>query len=156
MNRPLGQFSLYVAMSVTVSVPSWKPHFPVDWRIMVVERIANIGIPLAIFFFFRSYDFLHFRKILVLGSLQTSLLWIVLKLAGGEFCGPGCWRWCQVTGDTLHLTRDTIHVKIILNLCKNFFCKCFDIDPLICLTFVYRAVSFIGPCHYTRQNWSEA
>ena len=33
-----------VYMPVCLSVPSQKPHFPVDWRILVIEHIANIGI----------------------------------------------------------------------------------------------------------------
>ena len=32
-------------MSLSVNV--WKPNFPVDWRILVKERIANIGILLV-------------------------------------------------------------------------------------------------------------
>ena len=32
-----------------MSVPSWKPCFSMDWRLLVKESIANIGIPLKIF-----------------------------------------------------------------------------------------------------------
>ena len=51
--KPLGRFSLQVAMSVTclsvcLSVHVWKPRFPVGWRLLVEERIANIGIPLDV------------------------------------------------------------------------------------------------------------
>ena len=34
-----------------VSVPLRKTRFPVDWRILVEERVANIGIPLDLFFY---------------------------------------------------------------------------------------------------------
>ena len=36
-------------MSVCMSVQVWKPHFPVDWRLLVEVYIANIGIPLDAF-----------------------------------------------------------------------------------------------------------
>ena len=53
LNWPTGpnQFlSCDVRVSVCLSEPSWKTCFPVDWRLLVVERIANIGIPLDFFF----------------------------------------------------------------------------------------------------------
>ena len=37
--------------NVYVSVPSWKPRFPVDWRLLIENPIANIGISLLFFFF---------------------------------------------------------------------------------------------------------
>ena len=50
-------------LSVCVCVPSRKPHFLVDWRLLVKERIANIGMPPHIsfykyicFFFFEFLD----------------------------------------------------------------------------------------------------
>ena len=55
-SHSLGRFSLSVAMSVScvcvcVSAPSRKTLFPVNWRLLVDECIANRGIPLNIFFF---------------------------------------------------------------------------------------------------------
>ena len=47
-------------------------HLIVDWRLLVEEHIANIGIPLYIF----GYIPFH-----VSGSLQTSLLCIIGELA---------------------------------------------------------------------------
>ena len=45
LDGSLSQFSLWVAMSVNcVLVPLWKACFSVDWRLLVQEHIANIGI----------------------------------------------------------------------------------------------------------------
>ena len=41
-------------LSVCVCVQSRKPRFPVDWRLMDKEDIANIGIPLDILGFLLS------------------------------------------------------------------------------------------------------
>ena len=58
-----------------VFVQSRKTCFPEDWRLLVKERIANIGIPL---------DILGFLSFLwVFGSLRTSLLSIMGELSGG-------------------------------------------------------------------------
>ena len=35
--------------SICLSVHVWKPHFPVDWKLLVEEHIAKIGIPLEVF-----------------------------------------------------------------------------------------------------------
>ena len=63
-----------------------------DWRLLVIEHIANIVIPLAIFFAF--IDFFSF--IFFFSSLQTSLLCIFDELAR-----EGVWLWLMVlvTGD---------------------------------------------------------
>ena len=51
---------------------------------MVEERIANIGIPLDIFFFLLFPCFFCVLKpIWVFGSLRTSLLCLIGELAGG-------------------------------------------------------------------------
>ena len=34
---------------VHLSVHAWKPHFPVDWRLLAKEHIDQIVIPLNIF-----------------------------------------------------------------------------------------------------------
>ena len=65
-----------MCVSVCLSVPLRKPRFPVDWRLLVKESIANICIPLEIF------GFLQFDFCLVLWSLQTSLLCMMGELAG--------------------------------------------------------------------------
>ena len=50
--------------SVCVFMPSRKTRFMVDWRLLVKERIANIGLPLEIF---RCLPFLmHFSVLIFL------------------------------------------------------------------------------------------
>ena len=39
--RPIQFISYHVCISYVI--PSWKPRFPVDWGLLVEERIANIG-----------------------------------------------------------------------------------------------------------------
>ena len=68
-----------------VFVTSRKTCFPVDWRLLVKEHIANIGILLDILCFGCFDDFLCFDIFWVFGSLQTSLLCIMGELAGGGF-----------------------------------------------------------------------
>ena len=65
-----------------------KKRFPVDWRLLVKECIANIGIPLDPWTFifcrfdvFFAFDFFSS----VLGSLQTGLLCILGELQGGGY-----------------------------------------------------------------------
>ena len=66
-------------------VPSQKKtRFPVYRRLLVEERIANIGIPLDVFVFFVvSMIFCILKNFLGFGSLQTSLLCKLGELAGG-------------------------------------------------------------------------
>ena len=45
-----------------VSLPSQKTHFPVDWRLLVEERFANIGLPPDVI------GFLLFLWLIALGS----------------------------------------------------------------------------------------
>ena len=52
-----------------------------DWRLLIIQRIANIGIPLDIFS--DSIIFKSGHIFWVFGLLQTSLLCIVRELAGG-------------------------------------------------------------------------
>ena len=66
-----------------LSVPSQKTRFPVDWRLLVEERIANIGIPLDILGFCCFKDFLRLEIFWVFGFLRTSVLCIIGELAGG-------------------------------------------------------------------------
>ena len=52
-------------------------RFFVDWRLLVEERIANIGIPLDILGSLPFEDFYNFDIFHDFGSLQTSLLCIM-------------------------------------------------------------------------------
>ena len=38
-----------ISCDVRLAVHVWKPRFPVDWRLLVKDCTANIGIPLEIF-----------------------------------------------------------------------------------------------------------
>ena len=49
-----------VLQSPCVCVPAQKPRFLVVWRLLVKERIANIGIPLGLSVFCRFNIFLGF------------------------------------------------------------------------------------------------
>ena len=99
-------FSLQVAMSLSLVCAIAKPCFPVDWRLLVKELIANIGIPLDLFGFWLFQWFVCSFNIffLVLRSLQTSLLCIIGKLAGE---GLRLWLLALVTSNTWHLTPNT-------------------------------------------------
>ena len=48
---------------VCVCVPFWEPNLPVDWTLLVAERIANIGRPLEVL------GFCHFNEIFCLNFL---------------------------------------------------------------------------------------
>ena len=75
---PIQSLSCYVCQScVGVFVPSQKTRFLVDCRLLVRERIANIGIPLDIF-----NDFLRFEIFWGVRVFVTSLLRIMGELAG--------------------------------------------------------------------------
>ena len=41
----------------TEPVHAWKPRFPVEWRLLIKDHIANVGIPVDVF------SFLPFRRI---------------------------------------------------------------------------------------------
>ena len=61
-----------------------KTRFPLDWRLLVRERIANISIPLNILrAFVVSMIFCELKLFRDFGSLQNSLLCIMGELAGG-------------------------------------------------------------------------
>ena len=93
-----------------MSVSSPKTRFQVDWRLLVEEHIAYIGILLHIFclslwWFFTLAIFFPW----VLGSLQTSLLCIIGQLTWVESVSVADGlsdRW-QVTCTTLQVTHDT-------------------------------------------------
>ena len=89
---------------LSVCVPLRKPCFPVDWRLLVKERICIIGISLKnIWCFFLLWCFSEFWIFWVFGPLHTSLLCLVGELAGGGAVAVA-------VGDTQHVTCDTLHV----------------------------------------------
>ena len=65
-----------------VCVPSRKPRFQLDRRLLVEERIANIGMPLDFFGFLLFQLFFVFYFFGVFGSLQAKLLCIMGELVG--------------------------------------------------------------------------
>ena len=100
--------------SICLSVcPHLETPLPVDWRLLVKERIANIGIPLDIseFLPIRWY-FAFWQFFLVFGSLQISLLCIVWELNRGLSVAVAVGvsdRW-QLTCDTQYAIRDMWHL----------------------------------------------
>ena len=93
--------------SVCNQSKSGNPCFSVDLRLLVAERIANIGLPLNILVFCRFNDFwvLNFSGFWVFANQPTVHSW-------GRVCGCGCWRYWQVTrnmGHVTHITHDTWH-----------------------------------------------
>ena len=75
-------YSLSCDVVRCVSVP-WPKNW-VDWRLLVEEHIANIGIHLEIFCVFFSFNDFWVLNFLGFASLQTSLLCIMGELAGGQ------------------------------------------------------------------------
>ena len=73
-----------------------------DSRLLVKERVTNIGIPLDVFGFLPSNDFLHLDVLCIFRCLRTSLLYIVGELAVGKFVAVavGVLDRRQVTRDT--------------------------------------------------------
>ena len=117
LNRPRGRFSLVVRMfACPIARNRWLRPNGWSLRLLVEERIANIGIPLHVLDFC-SFDLvLLFEFIWVLGSFQTSLLCLVGELAGGQSVAMAfgisnkwqvrCDMW-HVICDMWHLTCDT-------------------------------------------------
>ena len=111
----LGQLSLQVAMSascvsVYFCVLFQKPRFPVEWILLVEERIANIGIPLDIF------GFLQTSLICIMGELAGGGLWglhwgrtVAVGLVTGDRWNSTCKTW-YLTPDTWHLTHEMWYV----------------------------------------------
>ena len=75
------KISVCVYVCVCPCVSSRKTSFPVDWKLLVKEHIANIGIPKD--FFFLDTMIIGNLKICHFLCLQTSLLCIMGELAGG-------------------------------------------------------------------------
>ena len=69
-----------------------------DWRLLVKECIAIIGIPLEIFDFsgLMIFSILYFLASFVFANLPTVHSEVVSR---GRVCGCGCWRSWQVTCD---------------------------------------------------------
>ena len=80
-------------MCVCLPVPLQKTHFPVDWRLLVEEQIAYIGIPLDVFGFLLFRFFFGFRIFWVLGSLQFNQPTVHNGgVSRGKVCGCGRWH----------------------------------------------------------------
>ena len=107
---------------VCVCVPSQKPLFPVDWRLLVEEHVANIGISQDVFGFlpFQWYfAFQFFWGFLGFANQPTMHNW---RVSRGRVCGcdtghnnpwhcfipppPFCaiWYWCYYP----HMLRDLV------------------------------------------------
>ena len=66
-------------------VPLQKPRFSVNWRLLIEECIANIGIPLDFLCFCHFNDFWCFVIFPGFWVLANSLLCIMGELAGGWY-----------------------------------------------------------------------
>ena len=67
-----------------MSAPSWKRHLPVDWRFLVEESNAIIGISQSLFVVLKVLIiFQVWKPFRVVESLKTRLLCLVGELAGG-------------------------------------------------------------------------
>ena len=91
-----------------------KTRFLMDGSHLVEDSIANNGKPLDIFllFFVVLLILCILKHILVLGSLQASLLYIMGELAVGASVAVAVGvseKW-QVTDDVQHVTHDIWHV----------------------------------------------
>ena len=84
-------------------------------RLLIEERIAYIGIPLDVFAVCLFWYFFCFLTCFgVLGSLQTSLLCIVVELVWGGSVAAAvsvCDR-CHMTSDKWQVISDKWHVKL--------------------------------------------
>ena len=126
--RPIQSIScnvrdLYVVTCLW-SVHVWKPHFPVDWRLLVEERIANNWHNWRFQDFAFSMIFWDFDIFLGFWSWQTSLLCLAEEIAGGRSVAVAVgvsdmWQvTCKtglVTCYTWHVTSDTWHVFLLLS-----------------------------------------
>ena len=102
LNRPTGPIQSLRrdvrVSSVCVSVPSRKTRFPENWRLLVEEYIANIGMPLNVF------SFLLFWWFSVFWNFWTGV-WCVAVAVAVSVSDK-----CQVTGDMRHVIPDTWHM----------------------------------------------
>ena len=69
-----------------------KTRFPVDWRLLVKERIANIGTPVDVFGFLLLQYFLMFRFFACFGVFVNQPTVHNVGLSRGRVCGGCCWR----------------------------------------------------------------
>ena len=77
---------------VCLCVPLRKTRFPVDWRLLVKECIANISVPLNVFGFFAGLIiFLHFQYFFGY-FVFASHLTVHKGVVSSGVCGCGGWR----------------------------------------------------------------
>ena len=83
-----------------------------DWRLLVKERIVNIGIPLDISGFCCFNDFLYLEYFLGFGFLPNQPTVHMGELAGGGSAAVavGVSDRCKVTCNMRHMTLDTQHL----------------------------------------------
>ena len=81
-----------ISCDVRLSVPSWKPRFSVDWRLLVKEHIANISIPLDVLFFAVLLIFCILKKKFFFGVFANHSTVHSGGVSRGRVCGCGCWR----------------------------------------------------------------
>ena len=119
LNPPLSQLSLDVTMSVCylsfcLLIPSWKPRFPVDWRLLVDERIANIArlfqptATVAIFWWASSALIEYTKDEIPQQELEIEVYLSFLLGSPADFLGsgPGCVE-AEEAGGVHHFFSDT-------------------------------------------------
>ena len=94
--------SAHWADSVRLSLH--KSHFPVDWRLLVKERIANISITIEILDFCRFDDFSNLILFLGVGVFANQP-----TVHNGGVSKESRWLWLLtlVTGGMQHVTPNT-------------------------------------------------
>ena len=90
-----------------------NPRFPVNWRLLVKERIANVGIPPDL-----VLPFWWFFGVITFFLNQPTVH------NGGVSRGVGLWLWLLVlvTGDMWQVTCDTWHIFFLfLHFCPFWY-----------------------------------
>ena len=111
-----------------VCVPSRKIYFPVDWRLLVKERITNIGIALDVLVF-------------LLFLSEGLLLWL-LALVTGVIQHATCDMW-HMAHDTWHMICDTGHLT-------------YDIFFSTLFLFMSVLVLVLLSAHIVREQWPKS
>ena len=100
---------MFVVLSVPIARNCQLRPNGLSWRLLVNEYIANIGILLDLFRFSVSRTFWFLKFYEVCGCLQTSLLCLVVELAGGGSVAVAVGvsdRRQDATCDMCHVTHD--------------------------------------------------